>query len=349
MSRDPSRFDVLSEGDEEQLCSIVASLEQRKYAEEEVLFTQGDGATTFALVNGGQFEIVRTDDAVQRSWALVGPGSILGEMGVLRQRPRVATVICRQPGEVLLGDRTQLVALIETPGVLDRMQLLITTRLAEDTEPVLVATRDSAFAFRPLVPRDRDAFVAGLKALSNRSLYRRFFTGGQPSDRIVDRLLALDYIDHFAWAVMSPDSGQGVAVARYNRERSDRTIAEVAFAVADELHGRGLGTAMLGALAVAARTAGITRLRAEVLTDNAAMRAVLDKVGAIWEPVEPGVVETLVDVAACDRLVDGATAAALGESVTKIFTATNLGLTSSAPSPDNSTAPHPVTRHETST
>ena len=54
----------------------------------------------------------------------------------------------------------------------------------------------------------------------------------------------------------------------------DGTAAEVAFEVADEHHGRGIGTALAQALAADARAAGIAELHATVACDNPSTEAV---------------------------------------------------------------------------
>src|SRR5947208_7101689 len=59
----------------------------------------------------------------------------------------------------------------------------------------------------------------------------------------------------------------------------DESSAEVAFAVADELQGRGIGTRLLEQLASRAAAAGIERFVAEVLPDNAAMLGVFQDAG----------------------------------------------------------------------
>ena len=69
-----------------------------------------------------------------------------------------------------------------------------------------------------------------------------------------------------------------VALATYVRLRDPRR-AEVAFAVADELHGRGVGTRLLERLAAHAAAAGIEEFVAEVLPRNTAMLRVLDDAG----------------------------------------------------------------------
>jgi hypothetical protein len=46
----------------------------------------------------------------------------------------------------------------------------------------------------------------------------------------------------------------------------------------------------MGAIAIAARRSGIARFCADVLADNAPMRAILDRAGITWELAEAGVV-----------------------------------------------------------
>ena len=72
----------------------------------------------------------------------------------------------------------------------------------------------------------------------------------------------------------------GIAVARYVRLAEDPTIAEPAVTVLDEYQGRGIGTALLVALARSARAHGIEAFRAHVLADNTPMVHLLRGLGA---------------------------------------------------------------------
>ena len=54
----------------------------------------------------------------------------------------------------------------------------------------------------------------------------------------------------------------------------------------------------MAALAVAARGDGVRRFSARVLSDNLAMRAILDQFGAHWQRDDLGVVTTVIDVPA---------------------------------------------------
>ena len=89
-----------------------------------------------------------------------------------------------------------------------------------------------------------------------------------------------------------------VADARFVRDETDPTVAEVAFIVGDDYQGRGVGSFLMAALAVAARGDGVRRFSARVLSDNLAMRKILDRFGADWQREELGVVTTVIDVPA---------------------------------------------------
>ncbi len=118
-----------------------------------------------------------------------------------------------------------------------------------------------------------------------------------------------------------------MASARYIRERTAPDTAEVAFSVVDDYQGRGLGTLLVGALAVAAAQNGVRRFRARVLAENEPMRAILRRAGAQLDFAEPGVLETVVDVPAFgDGLPDLATANALRATARDIVVAADLAL-----------------------
>jgi GNAT superfamily N-acetyltransferase len=92
-------------------------------------------------------------------------------------------------------------------------------------------------------------------------------------------LTNVDHHDHEALAALDPD-GHGVGVARYIRHAHDPQAAEIAIAVVDDWHRRGLGTQLLTHLSVRARRAGIHRFMALTATGNTAMTGLLHTLGA---------------------------------------------------------------------
>src|SRR4029078_2227182 len=91
-----------------------------------------------------------------------------------------------------------------------------------------------------------------------------------------------------------------VAVAEFMRLR-DETSAEVAFAVADEHQGRGIGTRLLEQLATRAAGAGIERFVAEGLPENAPMLQVFRDAGfEVARELEGGEIEVRFPIAATE-------------------------------------------------
>ncbi len=156
---------------------------------------------------------------------------------------------------------------------------------------------------RLATPDDRDALAAGFARLSPESRVARFFTGMPDlSNRLLDRLLDIDGSRHVAIVgqdisrmsdVEQQSTGLGVGVARYITSSTDATQAEIAIAVIDEYHGRGVGRLLLDALIDHAVDSGITTCTATVLSDNTKMIRLLASMGAMprWDPGDRTVVE----------------------------------------------------------
>jgi protein lysine acetyltransferase len=297
-----------------------------------VLMRQGDRGTEFALLIDGQLVVEReigstgADAPVTERVAEAGPGSILGELALLLHGRRNATVRAAGPATVAVGGADDLDALIELPGVHDRLEALASRRLAESLRPVTIELRDGEpILLRPLLPADRAAYASAIGALSADSLRRRFLTGGRPNSRMIDYLVDIDYVDHFAWVVQEPDRRDAVlGTARFVRLADDHDRAEVAFEVVDDHQGRGIATLLLGAIGVAAECAGVEVLVATVLLDNAPMRAVFDKVGALASFGDPGEIHLEMTPAAAAGLLDRARRDELDLAVRDIVRAAGL-------------------------
>jgi GNAT superfamily N-acetyltransferase len=111
-----------------------------------------------------------------------------------------------------------------------------------------------------------------------------------------------------------------VGVARWIRSRDAPAEAEAAVIVADDLQGRGIGTALLWVLARSALERGVEAFRVAVMGENHPMLHLLTQSGAKHGPWESGVVEFLVPLTGDllgeppTRLVLRAVAAGLGDA-----------------------------------
>jgi len=168
--------------------------------------------------------------------------------------------------------------------------MAIRQRLAADTAPVPVTLRDgTAAGLRPVYPGDQYALVRGEPLLSVKTRYQRFLAAVHMTPALARYLAEVDYVDHFAWAAVD-STDVPVGGASYVRSASDRALADISFLIEDEFQGRGLGTLLMGALAIAARRNGISRFCADVLAENAPMRAILAHAGIKWQSAQAGVV-----------------------------------------------------------
>ncbi len=147
---------------------------------------------------------------------------------------------------------------------------------------------------RPLRGGDRDTVLAVFGRLGPESRRRRF--GGAKTHLTTAELELLAHVDaeHHVLVAYADGDPRPAGLARLVR---DGRTAEVAFEVADEQHGRGIGTALAQALAADARAAGIAELHATVACDNARAMSLLARVShrlcATWLGAERRVVASL--------------------------------------------------------
>jgi acyl-CoA synthetase (NDP forming)/RimJ/RimL family protein N-acetyltransferase len=139
-----------------------------------------------------------------------------------------------------------------------------------------VLLRDgSTLRLRAPGPADFDAIKAFYDGLSPESRYMRFHGFGR-TDGAAREHAEADGEDRVA--LIGGHGGRVVAAAGYDRLR-EPGAAEVAFAVADDFHGRGTATRLLEQLAAIAAERGIYRFDAEVMADNRAMLGVFKRAG----------------------------------------------------------------------
>ncbi len=290
-----------------------------------ILIREGALGDRFMLVIEGRVEIVRDSDGGSRRLAVAGPGSVLGELALLRGEPRLASVLALTPVVSAEGDDRAFAALLALPGLFERVARRAAANLAANVEPVVVAAPHLPVSLRPLLPTDRDELALAIRGLSDESRLRRFFIGGQPTEQVINYLAHVDFINHFAWLALD-EGGAGIAVGRYVRLTEQPDTADLAFEVVDAHQGQGLGTMLLGALAAVAGDAHIACFHADVLADNRPMRRVLDKAGALWELAELGVVRATVRVDAARSLIALADADKLEQAARDTVTAAGLAL-----------------------
>ena len=141
------------------------------------------------------------------------------------------------------------------------------------TSDRLILRDGSVAVVRPTTATDRQAIEKFFHRLTSGSRYRRFFAASEPSAQLIERS---------ATRPTPPSASPFVALRHHaarasadrRRARTPATgtaSAEAAFAVSDDLHGKGLGTALLERLATIAHAYGFERFEATTLADNLEM------------------------------------------------------------------------------
>ena len=166
----------------------------------------------------------------------------------------------------------------------DQIELSIQTPVyPDDMERSITLENGTDIFLRPLRLTDEALLRDLFYSLSDDAVYHRFFQilKSMPHAQI-QKFLKVDYEANLALVATDgkePDS-MILGVGRYCLD-PQTNLAEAAFLVRDDLQGKGVGTALIHALAEAARSKGIRGFTAQVLQDNAIMLHVFNKVFAL--------------------------------------------------------------------
>ena len=169
-------------------------------------------------------------------------------------------------------------------------------------------TDGSTVEIRPASPADAGAVQAMHAQMSPGNLYLRFFSlSPHSARREAERVTRPP--DAYHAALLAWLGGRLVGVASYEPTAVPGT-AEVAFAVSDDMHHRGIATLLLEHLVSLARRRGLTAFTATTLLENAAMLRVFAEAGLpVRRQFEDGAVELTFplpsDDADSDQLLAG--------------------------------------------
>ncbi|MFD5216050.1 bifunctional acetate--CoA ligase family protein/GNAT family N-acetyltransferase [Streptomyces tendae] len=128
-------------------------------------------------------------------------------------------------------------------------------------------TDGTTVRIRAVEPRDHDQLEGLYAEMSPDNRRLRFFSAGSRSaGPAADTVCAPARPGHRA--LLAERAGQVIGLAEYHAADDAPHTAELAVAVADGLHHRGVGTLLVEHLVSAARTDGITAFTADALSDN---------------------------------------------------------------------------------
>lgn len=156
-----------------------------------------------------------------------------------------------------------------------------------------VALKDgTAVHLRPIRDTDEAGLLSLYDRLSPESLYFRFFA---VPDKDLGKIAYLTHVDYKRrYAVIAEAAGAVVGVARWESLADRPDHVEVAFTVADDFQGRGLGSILFRRLAALARARGIAVFEAEVLKNNERMLRVFERTGLPTATRDQGSILTIL-------------------------------------------------------
>src|SRR5215471_3871638 len=131
---------------------------------------------------------------------------------------------------------------------------------------------------RPANPGDFEAVKAMHEAMSPSNAYLRFFSLSKAAaEHEAQRISREPAVDHLA--LLALYGAEVVGVASYEVVKGSDKTAEIAFAVADTMHHRGIATLLLEHLVSQARARRIETFTAETLSENISMLRVFSDAG----------------------------------------------------------------------
>ncbi|HSP06275.1 MAG TPA: GNAT family N-acetyltransferase, partial [Acidobacteriota bacterium] len=147
----------------------------------------------------------------------------------------------------------------------------------------LILRDGSTTTLRAAGPGDKEPIRAFFKRLSPESRYRRFFSMAGPDERLLDLLVDPDPRHQLTLVASRTVEGASRIIAVGSYLATDASSAEVAMAVDDVLHGKGIGTLLLERLSLLAVRHGFVHFWATTHCDNKPMADIFRNAGFPFE------------------------------------------------------------------
>ena len=107
------RFVLFAELDDRELASLAAVAKTRRYAKDDVIFHADESGDVFCLIEKGQVKVTMiSPEGKEIILSMLGPGEFFGEMALLDDEPRSATVVATEPLELVTIWRSDFLQLL---------------------------------------------------------------------------------------------------------------------------------------------------------------------------------------------------------------------------------------------
>lgn len=116
-----------------ELTSLLAGFEKANMVKDEVMITEGKTGEIFYIIDSGSVGVFLKRKLVDKLVATLGPGEFFGEMSLISDEPRSATVVCQEDGVVFtLLRSTFRKVLMSNPVIGDMVRKIAASRRSDD-------------------------------------------------------------------------------------------------------------------------------------------------------------------------------------------------------------------------
>jgi CRP-like cAMP-binding protein len=107
------KFTLFAELDDRELASVAAVAKTRRYSRDDVIFHADESGDVFFLIREGQVKVTMiSPEGKEIILSMLGPGDFFGEMALLDDEPRSATIIATEPLEVVTIFRNDFLSIL---------------------------------------------------------------------------------------------------------------------------------------------------------------------------------------------------------------------------------------------
>ena len=108
------KFALFAELDDRELSSIAAVAKARRYAKDDVIFHADESGDVFCLIREGHVKVTMiSPEGKEIILSLLGPGDFFGEMALLDDEPRSATVVATEPLDLVTIWRSDFLQILQ--------------------------------------------------------------------------------------------------------------------------------------------------------------------------------------------------------------------------------------------
>src|SRR5918997_2864992 len=108
------KFDLFADLEDRELTQIASVAKTRRYAKDDVIFHADESGDVFCLIREGQVKVTMiSPEGKEIILSMLGPGAFFGEMALIDDEPRSATVVATEPLEVVTIWRSDFLQILQ--------------------------------------------------------------------------------------------------------------------------------------------------------------------------------------------------------------------------------------------